>query len=186
MIISKSKGVIYVAVPKTGSQSLSLLLERRLKAADECPYEAEAMHDFHASLAEAKEITPLPLQNYWSFAFVRNPYDRFISYCAGHVNNFHVDPANAIALALEQAQQGRNRWLLPQSYFLHGVRKVYRYEQMNEALADLSKRLELDLSDLPRINVSEREPYAGYYDDALREAVGEVYRSDLLNLDYEF
>lgn len=185
MIISKPHGVIYVAIPKTASQSMSLLLERHLKEED-CPYEAESLHDFHASLEEAKEITALPLENYWSFAFVRNPFDRFISYCAGHVDGFHTDPGTAIAQALEQAREGTNRWLLPQSYFLEGVRKVYRFEQLNEAVIDLSNRLEIDLLEAPRINVSEREPYAGYYNEELKAAVAEIYMSDLLNLDYRF
>lgn len=185
MIISKPFGVVYVAVPKTASQSLSLLLDKRLKEGD-VPYEAESIHDFHATLHEAEQLTALPLENYWSFAFVRNPFDRFVSYCAGHVDGFSFDPGTALRHAVVLAQQGENRWLMPQTAFIEGVSKVYRFEQMNEAVADIAERLQVDLDELPRVNVSEREPYRGYYDPELKAAVAEIYRSDLLNLDYRF
>ncbi|MGH8053581.1 MAG: sulfotransferase family 2 domain-containing protein [Stenotrophomonas sp.] len=185
MIISKPYGVIYVAVPKTASQSLSLLLDRRLKA-DDVPYEAESMCDFHATLREAEAVTHLPLENYWSFAFVRNPFDRFVSYCAGHLDGFAINPGATLWHALELARQGENRWLVPQATFIEGVSKVYRFEQINEAIADIADRLQIDLDELPRVNISDREPYRGYFDTDLKGAVSEFYRGDLLNLDYRF
>lgn len=185
MIISKPYGVVYVAVPKTASQSLSLMLDRHLKHGD-VPYTAESMHDWHASLHEAEAVTELPLENYWSFAFVRNPFDRFVSYCAGHIDGFEFDPGFALWRGVEEARQGENRWLLPQTYFIEGVSKVFRFEQMNEAVADLADRLQIDLGEVPRVNVSERQPYRGYYDAALRAEVTSIYRGDLLNLDYRF
>lgn len=186
MIISKTHGVVYVAVPKTASQALSSLFEQKLKGSDEGVRAEEQLNDWHASLDEAKEISELPLENFWSFAFVRNPFDRFISYCAGHVPNFDIDPGNVLRQTVFEARNGENRWLLPQMYFLNGVRRVYRYEYMNEAVADIAKRLDLDLGAVPRVNVSDREGYAGYYDDELKQAVAEVYAGDLLNLDYRF
>lgn len=186
MIISKTYGVVYVAIPKTASQSLSSLLEQRLKEPGEGTLEEEVLHDWHASLDEAKEVSALPLENYWSFAFVRNPFDRFVSYCAGHVPGFDLDPGNVLRQTVHEAQRGENRWLLPQIHFLNGVRRIYRFEHLNEAIDDLARRLEVDLSNVPRLNVSERESYAGYYDDDLKQAVADLYATDLLNLDYRF
>jgi hypothetical protein len=185
MIISKPYGVIYVAVPKTASQSLSLLLEGALKVED-CPYVAESMHDFHATLNEAIEVTDLPLEHYWSFAFVRNPFDRFISYCAGHVDGFNNDPGNAMVRALEEARAGDNRWLLSQRQFVEGVTQVYRYEELNAAVADIAARLEIDLSEAPRLNASERQGYRGYFTDQMRADIAEIYASDLSYFDYRF
>ena len=186
MIISKPFGVVYVAIPKTATQSLSFALEQQLKG-DDVPYAAESLHDWHATFNEAVESTPeLPLNNYWSFGFVRNPFDRFISYCAGHVEGFNVAPQQAIQQALEEARAGENRWLLPQVNYLDGLRKVYRYEQFNEAVVDIEKRVGISLGEVPRLNVSEREPYRGYYDDALKDAISELYKNDLYTLDYRF
>lgn len=185
MIISKPHGVIYVAIPKTASQSLSLMLEQALKQ-DDVPYPAESMHEWHATLEEAKEVTDLPLAHYWSFAFVRNPFDRFISYAAGHVEGFNLDPGTALAAALEEAKSGTNRMLLPQTQFLDGVKTLYRFEHMAEAIEDITARLGVELGTLPKINTSERGGYAGYYDDELRLAVADLYKRDLRDLDYRF
>ena len=94
MIVSHRHRFIFVAVPKTGTHSVRHALRGHLGPDDmeqarlfvekqfPIPELAQLGHG-HLSFEQVRPFLGEEVfQNYLKFAFVRNPFDRFISYCA--------------------------------------------------------------------------------------------------------
>jgi hypothetical protein len=94
MIISHRHRFIFAAIPKTGTHAVRQALRAHL-GPDDCeqvalfkesllPYEelARVGHG-HLTLAQVRpHLGDAVFGSYFRFAFVRNPFDRFVSYCA--------------------------------------------------------------------------------------------------------
>lgn len=63
---------------------------------------------------------------------------------------------------------------------------VGRVEEMQVAYDGFCDRLRLRSTPLERVNVSQRGDYRAYYDKASRDAVAEIYRTDLEMFGYDF
>src|SRR6187551_2124698 len=94
MIISDSRKFIFVAIPKTGTHSVRRALRPHMSEDDieqvrlfeekkfPIPELANLRHG-HISLAQLRPfLDPAKFDSFFKFAFVRNPFDRFVSYCA--------------------------------------------------------------------------------------------------------
>jgi hypothetical protein len=67
------------------------------------------------------------------------------------------------------------------------VDKVYRFEEMKGAFADILRRLDLPAAaELERRNVSPRGPYRDYHTDKERTFVERIWRRDLERFGYSF
>ena len=94
MIISALHKFIFVAIPKTGTHSVRRALREHLGLKDieqvglfvqkqfPIPDLAQLQHG-HLSLEQVRPyLSPETFKACFKFAFVRNPFDRFVSYCA--------------------------------------------------------------------------------------------------------
>lgn len=182
MITLPNHEAVFVGVPRAASLSISRWLEP-LKCG-EALCEAERMHHFHASLHEAAEVCAYPLFRCWSFAVVRNPFDRIVSYCAMFDVDWGIDPAGCVRRSLESPV---NRWTMPQSDIVRSVKTLYRFEALDECIADIAERLSIAT---PLVNVAEHETdhghYRGYFTPETRKMAESRYAQDLFNFDYGF
>lgn len=132
---------------------------------------------------------------YFKFAFVRNPFDRFISACA-FLNRgnpqFKQRPNEWMKVALTRTQF-RNRLLIrPQSEQLIdtdgrlAMDFIGRYESLQRSLNDVFEHLSLPNVVLDVRNSSDHEQYREYYDDALKGEVTRLYQQDLDAFGYTF
>lgn len=184
MIIMPEQNAVFVGIPRTGSMSMSQWLERGLRGGGASPYPVEALHDWHATLSEAIDASDYPLFRMWSFAVVRNPFDRLVSWAAMCDPDFAVDPRGALLRLLEAEP---TRWTLPQVYFTDGVSQVYRFERLPEVVADLRDRLGIPAEvEFTTEHETNREQYRLYYDKELRDLVSARYADDLAAFDYRF
>lgn len=184
MIILPEQNAVFVAIPRTGSASLSRWLESAFRKGDHMPCAAESLHEWHATLSEAIDASGYPLFRMWSFAVVRNPFDRLVSWAAMSDPDFAFDPRGAL-LRLMEAEP--TRWTLPQVYFTDGVSQVYRFERLPEVMADLRERLGISADvEFATEHETNHEQYRVYYDKELRKLVSDRYVDDLAAFDYRF
>ena len=77
MIVSNSKKVIFLEVPKTGSMSLSSLI----KSSDFFNENQDTVYGQHTLISEAisEGVLNYDIKDYKIYAFIRNPLDRVLS-----------------------------------------------------------------------------------------------------------
>jgi hypothetical protein len=147
----------------------------------------------------AKEIRPhLEAEvwdSYFKFAFVRNPFDRFVS-CCFFLNR--SDPGfeiTAVAFMKEYLQRTRfQQRVLVQPQYRQlctadgelALDYIGRYEDLQQSYDTICERIGLSRSELSKNNSSEHTKFTQYYDHDLRQQVADFYREDLRLFSYDF
>jgi hypothetical protein len=207
MIISHKHRFIFFAVPKTAThairQALSVHLgegdwqQQILFGKDQLPIPALAAKE-HGHLSVREVLPHLPAdvwRSYFKFAFVRNPFDRFVSTC---FFLFRKEPefAKAATVSMKRALGvtgfRRRVLVLPQSSLLTGPDGdlapdfIGRFEDLQASYNEVCRRISITTIDLETLNPSEHDQYAEYYDEQLKQMVTDFYRDDLINFGYQF
>ncbi|MEM7359122.1 MAG: sulfotransferase family 2 domain-containing protein [Pseudomonadota bacterium] len=207
MIISHSKRFIFFAVPKTATHAVRQVLRTHMEEGDweqqmlfgkqALPIpELAALGHGHLNVAEVQPHLPAEQwHGYTKIAFVRNPYDRFISVCA-FLNRdnpgFKENSINWMKAALNRPQFRSRLLVRPQYLQLKGtdgqsaMDEIGRYEDLQSSLDRILASLGLDSVQLEVVNRSEHAHYQQSYDDELREMVRQYYAQDLAVFDYQF
>lgn len=207
MIISHAHRYIFFAIPKTATHAVREALhtyssdddweQQVLFGEQAIPIdEIAAIKHGHVSVQELQAaIEPEKWRNSFRFAFVRNPFDRFVSTCAFLNRNNPRFKANSLLwmkLALERPAFRERILVRTQASLLCnadgelGVDYVGRYETLQSSLDQVFDQLELPRVQLNVKNSSKHAHYREIYDEQLRGLVGEFYRQDLALFDYEF
>jgi len=207
MIISHRHRFIFFAVPKTATHSIREALRQHKEPDDweqqmlfgkqvlPFPEIAKIGHG-HISAKEISAVLPAKQwQSYLKLAFVRNPFDRFVSACA-FLNRGNPEFASRstewMKVAMTQPQFRQRVLIRPQAQQLCGdggklaVDFVGRYETIQTSLDEIFDRLSLPSAQLEIRNSSKHGHYRDYYDDNLRQQVSELYRDDMELFDYSF
>ena len=207
MIISHTHKFIFFAVPKTGTHAVREVLRTHLSRDDweqqmltgnqklPIPEIAEIGHG-HITV---REIRPYLSQEIWSeyhkFAFIRNPFDRFISVCAFLNRENPAFAKSPLAWMKEALSRPRFRErVLVREQFEQlcneereiGVDSVGRYESLQESLDAVLGKLSLPSSPLSVLNSSEHKAYSEYYDEELKGLVQALYSTDIEEFNYAF
>jgi hypothetical protein len=208
MIISHQHRFVFVAVPKTGTHSVRQALREHLSPEDleqvglfvdkRFPFpEFASIRHGHLS---AQQIRPVlgdaDYEGKFKFAFVRNPFDRFVSYCAFMTRNtdaFARAPRQVMHELLFKVRPLDHVLFQPQHALLVGddgellADDVGRVEQMQDSYDRLCARIGIPSRALDKVNsTSPRGDYRRYYDDKLIEGVADLYRRDLELFGYGF
>lgn len=153
---------VFIHIPKTGGTSIR-------DALDMWPTSK------HLTAREWREMYP-ESSGQFSFAFVRNPWDRLISY----VHSLRVRvPWDQIDLR-PQVDFILNEDRNPMVDF------VGRYETLAEDFATICDTIGIETPPLPHINRSEHNHYREYYDEATKQAIAEKYADDIALFGYSF
>jgi len=207
MIVSHQHRFVFAAIPKTGTHSVRQALREHLSEDDleqvglfvnkRFPFdELAAIKHGHISL---QQIRPFlgddAFASYFKFAFVRNPFDRFISYCAFMTRAdgaFLKNPKPVMRYILHEARPMQHVLFQPQHTFVTDADgtlladDVGRVEDMQGSYDRFCERLQLPRATLGQVNSSRRGGYREYYDDALIDDVAQLYRRDLELFGYGF
>ena len=206
MIISALHKFIFVAIPKTGTHAVRQALRKHMGPADieqvglfvqkkfPIPELARLQHG-HLSLEQVRPyLPPEEFASFFKFAFVRNPYDRFVSYCAfmtraeGH---FERDP-QMVMRHMIQNPPWHHVLFQPQHSFVTSAdgqllgETIGRVEEMQKSYDEIASRIGIPTATLERVNPSSRRDYREYYDETLVEGVARLYARDLELFGYEF
>lgn len=191
---------VFVHVPRTGGTSVALALARYF---DDAVWKPDGSLDpDHRSLQEQCQLRGLDPADVMSFAFVRNPWDRYVSFYEFYHGWFlhrqsSADAGNDPRLA--NSWLSFDDWLRrfisaepdnllrPSAQLVRGVSCVGRFERLQESFDAISRQLGLPHQRLPAVNQSlSRQPYRSYYTPALRDLVAELERELLLQFGYTF
>lgn len=143
------------------------------------------------------------MQSFFKFCFVRNPWDRLVSWyyyhnhkmykprtkkmfrswvnrgCPHHWNKLFHDDVNWS----EDSPLRLSSWLSP----VGPVRfdKIFKTEEYEEAISFLNEMLGINIK--PNLlNKSVRGDYRYYYDDITSQKVSDLFSRDIAQFDYEF
>ena len=131
---------------------------------------------------------------YFKFAFVRNPWDRLVSfYVYGreklrptYPQMQEIDFSGMLHLLDRDTAWLRDLFVMrPQTDYVSGADFVGRFEDMDSDFARVCTQLNIRAA-LPKKNTSRHGAYAGYYDDWSRGFVAARYAQDIQQFDYAF
>ncbi len=206
-IISHQHQLIFIAIPKTGTHTVRRALRPHLGEKDEeqvflfeqkrLPYPefAGVRHGHLAAVDLARVLGADIWGRYLSFCVVRNPWDRFVSYCSFITRkrgDFKKDPRATMQRILNNPWHEGRPLYLPQSHFV--------VDDSGQTMVDVVCRMETFAKDVTRVfeakglpppqlgssNESEHKDFREYYTDSLREQVRERYRVDIERFGYSF
>ena len=206
MIVSALHKFIFAAIPKTGTHSVRQALREHMGPSDleqvglfvqkrfPIPELAQLQHG-HLSLQQIRPyLRPEEWQSFFKFAFVRNPFDRFISYCAfmtREQGDFEQDPQRVMRHFIANPPMAHILFQ-PQHRFVTDEQgelladQIGRVEEMQQSYDEIARRIGIPTASLERVNSSKRRDYREYYDDSLKDSVAALYSRDLILFGYIF
>ncbi|EGF89787.1 hypothetical protein ABI_42100 [Asticcacaulis biprosthecium C19] len=208
VIISHHHRFIFAAVPKTGTHSVRQALREHLGDDDveqvglfvnkRFPWhDLAAIQHGHLSLRQVRPyLGDDAFAAYFKFAFVRNPFARFVSYCAFMLRDsdaFQRAPREVMHHFLFVAPPQDHILFKPQASLLVDddgntllTDMVGRVEDMQGSYDRICARLGFPSQPLGHVNGSRHGDYRHYYDDALIAGVAARYAQDLDLFGYSF
>lgn len=196
---------IFVHINKCAGQSIRRALPRGTRGHN------TIQHYFE--LCERQGRDPA---SYFKFTFVRNPWDKIVSFYHYHrrrdwelfpwpaddapdfnafVQRMFVDDDGALAYEIFKARSGDSTHRLRLSNSLDWVSSpdgkvlvdfIGRVENLQADFDQVCDRIGIRRRQLPHVNRSSHTPYWEYYDDASREIVADRFRRDLEYFGYRF
>lgn len=195
-VISDQHKAIFIHVPKTAGISMKMALFQANKGA-------------HAMMRDVAAQFPQIATDYFSFGFVRNPWDRLVSafffLSKGGTGNaqdkqlyadvfqrYEGDFARFVREFVRTENVLKILHLRPQWYFLcdaNGgllVDTVERFEALQDGFNTVCDHINIPRIELERTNASAHRDYRDYYDDETRSIVASVYQRDIELFAYTF
>jgi hypothetical protein len=206
VIISPNHKYVFVAVPKTGTHAVRQALRPHMGAGDmeqvglfvkrQFPIDdlAKVGHG-HISLEQLRKfMDPAKFAEYFKFAFVRNPFDRFISYCSFITRErgaFKTDPQKVMRRVLANPPSEHVLFWPQNTFLVDGEGNlltdyVGRVETMQQSFEFIASKIGVPAVQLEKVNATERSAYRDYYDQELIDGVAKLYADDLKLFEYDF
>lgn len=218
-MISHDEKYVFVHIPKTAGTSIEKLLghfeelERGMQdhrtvremlsvtpaelikvARTEGP--VQAARELRGILRYPERMSQEVFSSYFSFAIVRNPWARVVSWYKNimrdeiHQQNRNVP--NDISFSDFLIHHGWHTELRPQMAWIKdrngrvAVDYVGRFEALGEAMQTIADRLGKSEADLPHLLDGGSDSHTSYYDNASRALVAERYAEEIELFGYSF
>ncbi len=205
MIISHKLKCIFFAIPKTATHAIRIALRPHLDEGDEeqvglfvkkkysDPDIAKISHG-HITCQQLKAVLePEIWDSYYKFIFVRNPFDKLVSYCAFMNKNnpdFHETPQAYMYNALMSRKTSKHILFQPQADFVNDengesmVDFVGQFEDLQGGYDHICKHLGIESAPLEEVNGSKHKDYKEYYNEELVEMTAAKYKVDFESFNY--
>ncbi|WP_170482579.1 sulfotransferase family 2 domain-containing protein [Ruegeria arenilitoris] len=191
---------IFAHIPKTGGSTVTTLLKNDWIFSYKKTL-IDPRGERASTISQMKKIVEQDSDDYFSFVFVRNPWDRFVSAyhyvlqrrpeisevaCHKDFNSF------VSAFSEHQDQMLGIRYFRPQWNYVCNENGencadfIGRFEQFEEDLKFVVGKLGVKRKVIRNRKRSKRKDYRFYYDDFSYEVVRRAYSRDISNLGYSF
>ena len=196
MIISHKHKFIYIAISKTGTTTIhnafsnlddeTLFIEKANKGNKNRVNKSLYKHIIATDLKKQIEN----YDEHFKFSFVRNPYDRVVSWVHYLLRerkiNFNKYSFNDLIIKCP-------KWIFTKQQFdmlFEGdsclIDFIGRFENLQEDFNIICDKIGIPQQKLPHKNKSKHKHYTEYYDDETRQLVAEKYAKDIEYFGYEF
>ena len=140
----------------------------------------------HYKASDIRQVKPKEFAGYFTFAVVRNPYERTVSAWQWY-RKVHACEMSFKDFLTTNHEGNHNH---PQTEFIEDdgriiVDKVYRYEKLDEVWKDLRRCFGITHKP-PHLNKTDRKHYSAYYDAETRALAEAMFGRDILLFDYHF
>jgi len=132
-------------------------------------------------------------KNYFKFAFVRNPWDRVLSWY------FFYSQRPNVRVRLSSKNETFNEFILnkSRSYRWGGENQsqynftkccdfIGRFENLQQDFNIICDKIKIPRQELPHKNKSKHKSYTEYYNDETRQIVAEKFAKDIEHFNYKF
>ena len=178
--------ILFVHIPKSGGTSISHWLGESGQKFDAHPNLQMLLTKVHG--------------NPYSFAVVRNPWDRAVS---AYQYLFETQKETLFQNYIDKGKPSFEQFIkslknvkvdqvwfngaTPQSLWVEpGVNKIIKFENLQEDFGEIQNLLQ-DFRKLPHLNASNRDSeYRKYFSEETRDIVGNIFLQDITNFDYSF
>lgn len=200
MIVSKSHNFVFVHNPKVAGSAIRSRIEEfhtaeRIFWHQGYVPELDRMVDLaHLTYQEASRILP-EVRTYFSFGFVRDPYERFISafneHCRQHDRVLDINDLDALGIDEISA---RFNWkfvhFCPQHYFFCKNGKIQtdyvgRYENLEESWSYVQGKINIEHECLKVVRNSEESYGVEFLSPEVIRWINSFYRLDFQIFGYE-
>ena len=194
MICLKNK-FIFIHIPKCCGSSIEKTL-----ADDSCifksgtwPHNLKLKYPLnHCTLDDIEESKVLHpnFDKFYSFTFVRNPFDRLVSEYFYLKNRLKLsdDIKKELIYLAERSLNGvmGNHCVSQYKFINNKINFIGKFENLQQDFNIVCDKIGIPQQQLLHINKSKHKHYTEYYDDETREIVAEKYAKDIEYFDYEF
>ena len=215
-MISHDNKFIFIQIPKTGSDSvcaclLSMLGKRDMMRELSNP-ELFMRKNHHSTLEQILTTGDSDISDYYTFTFVRNPFDRVLSeylYIPKYLKQVETGIIPRICDNLKgyKSDKFKKQFKTFKDYVtrddglifidLHDKQQIKytesgrmdfigRFENLQQDFNIVCDKTGLPRQQLPHYNKTRHKHYTEYYDDETRQIVAERYAKDIERFDYEF
>jgi len=191
MPISHTLKCIFIHIPKCAGTSIEKALNmfdnNELFGYDENNKIAKQ----HLTSKQVLEYIPKKIfDDYFKFAFVRNPYDRAVSSAAYHkidLIDFLTNSSKFDGKILHKIpfKQHLTQHLKPQNDYCYSLDFVGRYENLEDDWNTITGHLGINVK-LKRENQSQHDNYRKYYLKKEKELVDNLYKEDFELFGYQY
>jgi chondroitin 4-sulfotransferase 11 len=121
-------------------------------------------------------------EEYFSFAFVRNPWDRIMSSYLYSKRLGYKFTFKSFLDSIDFANHCK-----PQSFFINeNIDFIGRFENLQEGFNEVCEKLGFDAKQLPHENKTTHEHYTEWYTDENRKLIQDRYSEDIDTFNYKF
>ena len=198
MIISPKYKFVFIATEKTGCTSVFNSLENiddtkkivgEIVPKDHNNY----LYSKHTSCSEFTN-NHSDLNDYFKFAFVRNPWDRVVSWYnfsmyLSNLNNVEKERNTTGKDFLSFIQEFKNIWGNEQQnqyIFTKCCDFIGRFENLQKDFNKICDKIGILKQKLPHKNKTKHKHYTEYYDDETKSIVAEKFAKDIEYFGYKF
>ena len=199
MVISKDKRFLFIRIQKTASSSIKESLF------NECP---DCIETLTHSIAKDEKEKITNWDNYFKFAFVRNPFERLVSWYNMIQFNYNpiFEPNNLWKYAMDNSTNFTEFIKNCTEPILEGEYRCFawnqldyisndngiiidfigRYENLNSDFEVICHNIGINAPILPKVRVGKQVNYRDYYTDETKSIISERFKRDIDYFNYKF